>query len=338
MTGPLGPHGTASPRRPTEVRVAVIDQRERHVASRRRWDLRLLFLLACAGGAWGAPRVAWRLTSERPLPLAVVGGPAPAGLQWWLMHERLVPSPSDAGAGLAWVAGPATADEGSAVAMHRARGGAVLAELHALEASAPGTAALARTLGVRPAGWVGRWVGDLASTDEVPAWMRARWAARAGAPWAFTGAGLVLFGTTDARLAVLPAARFGGRPPVTLELDRADDPLVARVRAGTSHRGWIAGVAPADSGLVLASWALQADDEGRRALEAAGFPARTPAIVRHAGAPLAAYVAGDLGTLRREPAGQRTRGLDAWHAWRARGDDESALRDVAMPLWRAMTK
>lgn len=400
MTGPQGPHGTAAPRRPTEVKVALQDQRDRHLASRRRWDLRLLFLLACVAAAWLLPRVAWRLTPARPAALVIVDKTVPrrdwrehGGLTWWLEHaRRLTPAgtpwdaqrdyagwdpvagrevPLDsarlAGARLVYVAdaygvydadfatgldalertrrrtGGVTLDEARRLAAFRARGGAVVAEFNTLESPTAGTPAagvLEATLGARYLRWLGRWYRDLASEDEIPRWMRARWRSRTGQAWAFTGSGVVLFGEDDARLVVLTADRFTGPAPVTLALDAPGDPLVRGVRDGAPYRYWMAGIAPTDSGRVLASWTLHVDDEGRRQLAAEGFPVRFPAIVRHVRPPLAAYVAADLAELQGDPAGRRTRGLDGWLAWWARhdGDAESTLRDVALPLWAGMAR
>lgn len=403
-TGPLGPYGTASPRRPTEVKVAVVSQRERHEESRRRWDRRALALLAVVVLVASAPWLAWRLAPARATPVVVVTKTVPierwtehAGLFWWLDHDvrtradgrawdvkrdylgwdpvarrgGTLDSAALAGARLLYLAdsygvyvndsleGPRALDhsrmiyggigtvEAQAIARFRARGGAVVAEFNTLESPTSGTPAaaiLGDVLGARYERWVGRWYADLAAEDEIPRWMRERWKRRTGEEWRHRGAGLVFFREDDDRMVVLPAARFAGGRPVTIEVDRPDDPLVRGVRDGTPYWYWMAGVAPADSGLVLASFELHLDGEGERLMRESGFPLRFPAIVRHRRSPLAAYLAGDFAELAIAEPMRRTRGLDAARRLLARlgpadaGDMSDTFWNVSTPVWEAMLR
>lgn len=234
--------------------------------------------------------------------------------------------------------------EANALAAFRARGGAVVGEFNVLESPTAGTpagAVLEALLGAHYLGWLARAYDDLASDDEVPPWMRAKWQRRHGAPWAFTGPGYVIFAETEDRIAVISRGQFVGPHPLTLEVDRPTDPLVRGVESGAGYGYWVSGIAPTDSGVVLASWALHVDSGARALLAHEGFPLRFPAIVRRTSGPLAAYVAADLADAADAPPYiQRTAGLDWWRARRmhdaagAEGDLDFFWRVVA-PLWDA---
>ncbi len=226
----------------------------------------------------------------------------------------------------------------------RARGGAVMAEFNVLESPTAGTPAgalMESLLGARYLGWLGRHYDDLASDGEIPPWMRAKWQRRHRTPWAFAGPGYVLFSEKDDRIAVIVRDEFEGPMPLTLEVDRADDPLMRGVQGGAGYGYWVSGMAPTDSGVVLASFVLHVDSAATARVVREGFPLRFPAVVRRTSGPLAAYVAADMADAALAPPYvQRTVLLDWWRARRVRGargvDGEmDFFWRVAAPLWDA---
>ncbi len=234
--------------------------------------------------------------------------------------------------------------EARALAAFRARGGAVVAEFNVLESPTAGTPAgamLEQLLGARYLGWLGRWYDDLSSDVDVPAWMRAKWQRRHRAAWSFTGPGYVIFSERDDRIAVILREQLEGTHVLTLEVDTPDDPLVHGVVNGGGYRSWVSGVAPTDSGVVLASFALHVDTAARAQLSREGFPLRFPAIVRRTTGPLAAYITADVSTAPSAlPYVQRTVLLDWWRARRVReAVGEDATLDffwrVVAPVWSA---
>ena len=225
-----------------------------------------------------------------------------------------------------------------------ARGGNVVAEFNTLEEPTAGTAAgdrLGALLGVRFDRWLGRWYGDLSGGDEIPAWMRARYERTYWKPWNFRGPGLVMFSDSDDRIVVIDSSEFTGRFPITLEVDDADDPLTRRVRSGQPYWYWISGVSPSDSGDVLAHFTLHVNDAAKQRMRAMGFATLPPAIVRHRGAGLRAYLAGDFADVGVAPPPlRRTRGMD----WIGRvqahskkpGRQQRFFWRVTIPIWDGM--
>ena len=234
--------------------------------------------------------------------------------------------------------------EAQALAAFRARGGAVVAEFNVLESPTSGTPAgaiLEQLLGTHYLGWLGRAYDSLASEDEVPAWMRAQWQRRHKTPWSFTGPGYVLFSERDDRIAVMLREQFEGPHPLTIEIDRPDDALMHGASSGGAYNYWISGIAPTDSGLVLASFQFHVDTAARAMLAREGFPLRFPAIVRRTTGPLAAYIAADLSDAPvTPPYVQRTVLIDWWRARRVKGTvgedgDLDFFWRVAAPVWDA---
>ncbi len=235
-------------------------------------------------------------------------------------------------------------DEARALAAFRARGGAVVAEFNVLESPTAGTEAgaiLEQLLGAHYLGWLGRAYDNLASDDEVPPWMRAQWQRRHRTPWNFSGPGYVLFSEKEDRIAVILREQFEGPHPLTVEIDRPDDPLMRGASGGGGYRYWISGIAPTDSGVTLASFAFHVDTAARAMLAREGFPLRFPAIVRRTTGPLAAYIAADVSDAPvTPPYVQRTVLLDWWRAWRVTGavgedGDLDFFWRVVAPVWDA---
>ncbi len=234
--------------------------------------------------------------------------------------------------------------EARALSAFRARGGAVVAEFNALENPTTGTPAgaiLEQLLGAHYLGWIGRGYDDLASNDEVPTWMRAKWLRRHRTPWTFSGPGYVMFGENDDRIAVVLGEHVTGPHALTFEVELPLDPLIRGVTSGAEFRSWVSGIEATDSSVVLASWMLHVDTAARAQLAREGFPLRFPAIVRRTTGPLAAYITADLSDAPVAlPYVQRTVLLDWWRARRVNGavGDEGDLDffwRVAAPVWDA---
>lgn len=225
-----------------------------------------------------------------------------------------------------------------------ARGGSVVAEFNTLEEPTSGTPAsdaLGALLGVKYQRWLGRWYGDLASADEIPRWMRERYERVHWKPWEFRGAGIVIFAEGNDRIVVVDSSEFTSEWPITVEVEDRSDPLVRRVVSGQPYWYWMSGTEPTDSGRVLAWYELHVTGEAKRRLEAMGFEARFPAVVRHTGSGVRAYFAGDFADVGlRPPPLMRTRGLDWFGRYTAREKKPGIQRRffwrVTVPLWDAM--
>lgn len=240
--------------------------------------------------------------------------------------------------------GGVTSEEVNALTRFVARGGSVVAEFNTLEEPTSGTAAgeaLGALLGVRYQRWLGRWYGNLDSSDEIPPWMRERYEHVYWKPWNFRGAGIVIFSETDDRIVVIEASEFTAEWPITLEVAETDDPLMRHVRSGQPYWYWVTGTEPTDSGSVLAWYDFHVTGDAKRRLEAAGFSARFPAVVRHKGSGVRAYFAGDFADVGvRPPPLMRTRGLDWFGRYQSRekkpGLQARFFWRVTLPLWDAM--
>ncbi len=240
--------------------------------------------------------------------------------------------------------GGVTTDEVDALARFIARGGNVVAEFNTLEEPTSSTVAsdaLGALLGVRYQRWLGRWYADLQSDDEIPRWMRERYERVYWKPWAFNGAGIVMFAENSDRIVVIDSSEFTSPWPITVEVEETDDPLVRNVRGGQPYWFWVAATEPTDSGRVLAWYELHITDGAKRRLEAMGFSARFPAVVRHSGSGVRAYFAGDFADVGvRPPPLMRTRGLDWFGRYSARekkpGVQKRFFWRVTIPLWDAM--
>lgn len=225
-----------------------------------------------------------------------------------------------------------------------ARGGNVVAEFNTLEEPTAGTAAgdrLGALLGVRFDRWLGRWYSDLSGPDEIPTWMRARYERTYWKPWNFRGPGLVMFSDSDDRIVVIDSSEFTGRFPITLEVDDASDALTRRVRSGQPYWYWISGVSPSDSGDVLAHFTLHVNDAAKQRMRAMGFSTLPPAIVRHRGSGVRAYLAGDFADVGVAPPPlRRTRGMDWMGRLQARstkpGRQQRFFWRVTIPIWDGM--
>lgn len=225
-----------------------------------------------------------------------------------------------------------------------ARGGSVVAEFNTLEDPTAGTAAgdrLGALLGVRFDRWLGRWYGDLSSPDEIPSWMKERYERVYWKPWNFRGPGVVMFSDREDRIVVIDSSEFTSRWPITLEVDDPDDPLTRRVRSGQPYWYWVSGVSPTDSGEVLAHFHLHVTDAAKQRLRAMGFSSLPPAVVRHRGAGVRAYFAGDFADVGATPPPlRRTRGMDWMGRLQARtkkpGRQQRFFWRVTMPLWDGM--
>lgn len=225
-----------------------------------------------------------------------------------------------------------------------ARGGHVVAEFNTLEDPTAGTAAgdrLGRLLGVRFDRWLGRWYGDLSADSEIPAWMKARYERIYWKPWAFRGPGLVVFSGVDDRMVVIDSSEFAARWPVTLEVDDARDPLTRGVSGGQPYWYWFSGVTPTDSGRTLAHFRLHVSDAAQARLRAMGFTTTLPAVVRHRGPGMRAYLAGDFADVGTAPPPlRRTRGTDWLGRLQSRsgkpGRQQRFFWRVTIPLWDGM--
>ena len=242
------------------------------------------------------------------------------------------------------IAGGISPDEARAIERFRQRGGHVVAEFNTLEAPTWGTPAseiLGRVTGARYDGWLGRWYQDLGSAAEIPRWMRERWRRRFGAAWAFSGEGIVLFTEGGDRIAVIERQHFTARYPITIDIDRPDDPLVARAASGRPYWYWFAGVTALEQSVVLASYQMHVDSVAQSVLRREGFTTRFPAIIRRRDPPLGAYLAGDFADVgERLPMFQQTRFLDGAQRRAARMARRGASSDVfwnlVSPVWDAM--
>lgn len=242
--------------------------------------------------------------------------------------------------------GGVTTDEVDALTRFVRRGGDLVAEFNTIEeptSSTPASDALGALLGVRYQRWLGRWYADLGSADEIPRWMLERYERVYWKPWTFRGPGIVIFGEASDRIVVIDSSEFTARWPITVEVDEqaADDPLLRGVRNGQPYWYWISGTEPTDSGRVLAWYDFHVSGEAKRRLEAMGFEARFPAVVRHRGAGMRAYFAGDFADVGlRPPPLMRTRGLDWFGRYTARDKKPGIQRRffwrVTLPIWDAM--
>lgn len=240
--------------------------------------------------------------------------------------------------------GGVTEAEVTALTQFVRRGGNLVAEFNTLEEpTSTGAAgdALGTLLGVRYQRWLGRWYGNLESGEEIPQWMRERYERVYWRPWAFRGAGIVIFAEGDDRIVVIDSSEFTARWPITLELDETDDPLTADVVNGQPYWYWVTGTEPTDSGKVLAWYELHVSGDAKRRLERVGFSARFPAVVRHKGSGVRAYFAGDFADVGvRPPPLMRTRGLDWFARYQAREKKPGVQRRffwrVTVPLWDGM--
>ncbi len=184
--------------------------------------------------------------------------------------------------------GGMSVDEAAAIEGFVARGGLVFAEFNTF-ASPTGDDARARLqklFGVRWTKWVARYWPSLEDPDEVPRWVGRVFERVTGAPFAFTGPGLV-FVRDDVDMVVL-------RPEdLTAE-------VVAQVRTpagaalGLPERGafwfWM-DIVEVQGGEVLVDHVLGVTERGAAKLAAHGIPRRFPALVKNAGT---YYFAGDF--------------------------------------------
>jgi hypothetical protein len=227
-----------------------------------------------------------------------------------------------------------------------ARGGHVVAEFNTLEEPTSGTAAgerLGALLGARFDGWLGRWYGDLSSVSEIPQWMRERYERTVWRPWSFRGPGMVIIAEGSDRIVVIDSTEFTSEWPITLEVDEPRDPLVRGVRPGQPYWYWFSAVSATDSGRVLASYQLHVNDAARLRLTQMGFSDRIPAVVRHRGPTLRAYITGDIADVGVAPPPlMRTRGLDWFGRYSARerkpGSQRRFFWRVTLPLWDGMLR
>lgn len=225
-----------------------------------------------------------------------------------------------------------------------ARGGNVVAEFNTLEDPTAGTEPgerLGRLLGVSFNRWIGRWYRDLASADEIPTWLRERYERVYWKPWAFSGPGIVVFSGVDDRVVVVEGKEFTAQWPVTLDVDDASDPLTAEVRTGQPYWYWFSSVTPTDSGATLAHFTLHVNGAAKTRLETMGFATSLPAIVRHRGSGVRAYLTGDFADVGVEPEPlRRTRGMDWFGRLQARsgepGMQQRFFWNVTMPIWDGM--
>ena len=241
--------------------------------------------------------------------------------------------------------GGVTLAEAQAMDRFAARGGSIVAEFNTLESPTSGTAAapiVERLVGAVYLGWLGRWYKDLASTDEVPRWMRDRFARKYQAAWDFRGPGIVLFNESSDAIAVVEEAHLTDRYPVTIEIVKPGDPLVRGAMSGRPYWYWFSGVTPASNGVVLANYQLHVDSVGKQRLAAQGFPVTFPAIVRTTGPTLGAYLAGDFADVGGEmPRYQRTAMLDWWRRLESRltsrpGQPFDVYWNVVVRVWGNM--
>ncbi|MBX3174031.1 MAG: hypothetical protein KF709_06430 [Gemmatimonadaceae bacterium] len=227
---------------------------------------------------------------------------------------------------------------------HVARGGSLVAEFNTLEqptAGSPAGERMGALLGARYDRWLMRWYADLASEDEIPSWMRERWERLRGRRWPHRGPGIVVFHETDERIVVIDSTEFTSRWPVTLEVERPDDPLVRRVRSGQPYWYWISAVSPLEGAEVLATFRLHVTPAAEARLRRTGFSPSVPAVVRRAGVPLVAYVTGDIADVGVEPPPlMRTRYMDWYGRWQARegrpGPQRRFFWRSTLPLWDGM--
>lgn len=253
-------------------------------------------------------------------------------------HGELDPS--------ARIYGGVTLDEVSALEDYVARGGSVIAEFNALEEPTSATDAsdrLGALLGVRYQRWLGRWYSNLASVDEIPAWMRARYERAYWRPWEFHGPGIVVFAEGSDRIVVIDSTEFTSQWPISIDVKEPDDPLMRGVKSGQPYWFWFSGVAATHSGRVLASYDLHVTPAAKSRLRAMGFPSTFPAVVRHTGSGVRAYFAGDFADVGvAPPPMMRTRGLDWFARWQARERNAGSQRRffwrVTIPLWDGMLR
>lgn len=251
-------------------------------------------------------------------------------------HGELEPS--------ARIYGGMTDGEVDALERFVADGGSVVAEFNTLEEPTAGTAAgdrLGALLGARFERWLGRWYGDLSAADEIPRWMRERYERVYWKPWEFRGPGLVFFSDVGDRIVVVDSSEFTSPWPVTFEVDEPADPLVRRARAGQPYWYWMSGVAPTDSGRVLAHFELHITDAAKARMQAMGFSTRPPAVIRHRGPTLRAYFPGDFADVGSAPPPlKRMRGMDWLGRLQARewkpGVQKRFFWRVTIPLWDGM--
>jgi hypothetical protein len=251
-------------------------------------------------------------------------------------HGELEPS--------ARIYGGMTSAEVDAIAGFVARGGNVVAEFNTLEEPTSGTAGgdrLGALLGVRYDRWLGRWYGNLGGADEIPRWMRERYERTYWRPWTFRGPGLVFFSELGDRIVVIDSSEFTSEWPVTLEVTDAADVLSRRIVGGQPYWYWMSGVTPTDSGRVLARFELHVTDAAKRRMRQLGFAPEMPAVVRHRGAGLRAYLAGDFADVGATPPPlKRTRGLDWFGRLQARerrpGVQTRFWWRVTLPIWDGM--
>ncbi len=228
------------------------------------------------------------------------------------------------------------------IAAAHANGAVVVAEFNSYASPTWGTptgAAAEAFFGARHAGWVGRWYSNLGSNEETPPWMRDQYERFAHAPWSFSGEGVVLVSETDDRIVVLTGDDLAEGPPVFLERDVVDDPVVRGVHDGTPYWYWFGGLDPLPSSRVLASFRLNVTARGRAQLAAARFPERFAAVVARREGALRVTIAGELADVGgRPPMLPQSRGIDGLRRWwvrrdSPRGDTRYLLWNASIPVW-----
>lgn len=234
--------------------------------------------------------------------------------------------------------------EVEALEAHVARGGALVAEFNTLEQPTAGTPAgerLGQLLGAEYQRWLMRWYPDLSSEDEIPTWMRDRWERLRGRQWTHRGPGIIVFHESEERIVVIDSSEFTSPWPITLEVERPEDPLMRRVHSGQPYWFWISSVTPTADSEVLATFQLHVAAAAEARLHQTGFTTSVPAVVRRKGAPLVAYVTGDIADVGVDPPPlMRTRHMDWYGRWQARegtpGSQRRFFWRTTLPLWDGM--
>jgi hypothetical protein len=183
--------------------------------------------------------------------------------------------------------------------------------------------------------WIGLYLGDLSSTDQLPRTVLQAWEAANGRVWDYRGAGVVLHSPQDNRVVVL---RRG------VELDRkflSVSGNAAGINLDSLLGGYFAILPQQEGGTVLVTADFGFLAAGQKSAEQHGIPARFPLVIEKD------YGLGRVWTLALDlfaasafrpgislypaPALEAARSLDE------PSDDHARFTRLTVPIWRALS-
>lgn len=185
-----------------------------------------------------------------------------------------------------------TQQEVGLVSTYHAKGTTVIGEYNI--AGEPTKTSVSKELegifGVHFTGVAGKFFSDLSSTIDVPNWVRDIYEHQYGKKWDVTGGGIIVAGNN--RIVVLQRdIGFTGKS-IQIAMSEEHDDYGTQT---TEYYNWFEIVEPSEDSEVLAWYALNLTDEGKKQLEPFGLTDRFPAIVsKRSNRQQSYYLAGDF--------------------------------------------